>query len=553
MGRLPHICGLIGPAAWNRVEWAMLSPLQKRMSLPSVANMRETTEKAETNQGSRITRRQIRRFGKEREPAMNAKKSLLITVFAFAVCAAPLSAQEVRASITGLVTDSSGAAVANATVRVVNIASRVAFSTATNVTGNYVTPFLSPGAYEFSVEASGFKKFLRPNVVLQLQDRARIDVQLELGEITQSVTVSDAVSTLETETASRGATLSNEMIANLPTQGRNPFQIAWAAPGVFKSGGWRYLRSFDIGGTTGFSANGGRSSENEVLLDGISNVRSNRTVIHVPTMDSIQEFKVLLNTYDAQYGRTGGGIVTIVTKGGTNDLHGTAFEYFQNDKLNANQFELNAAGTKRPPNNINDYGFQVSGPVTSRKVFDGRNKLFWMLAYEAHEAAVGGSRPGQRSAHGMADRRLLHSVQRSGRAGSDLRPADDTERRHPDAIRRQHICHRPESPRWRARRFKYYPAPTSAGVGPAHVHNYPYPSRWVGDMDQWIGRMDLNINSRNNVFFRYGQNPLQRVSRSDVHSEPLRRESCRADRQRAADSQRAQLDVRLDIDAHADA
>jgi len=437
---------------------------------------------------------------------MNFLKSLLFAIVIFSVCMAPVSAQEVRASITGLVTDSSGAAVANANVRVVNIASRVAFSTVTNVTGNYVTPFLSPGAYEFSVEASGFKKFLRPNVVLQLQDRARIDVQLELGEITQSVTVSDAVSTLETETASRGATLSNEMLMNLPTQGRNPFQIAWAAPGVFKSGGWRYLRSFDIGGTTGFSANGGRSSENEVLLDGISNVRSNRSVIHVPTMDSIQEFKILLNTYDAQYGRTGGGIVTMVTKGGTNDLHGTAYEFFQNDNLNANQFELNAAGTKRPPNNINDYGFQVSGPVVIPKLYNGRNKLFWMLAYEAMR---------QRSADpGLVNVPLMEW--RTGdfstlynAAGAQVLVYDPLTTQS-DGTRAPFAGNKLPSNRiakMASEAFKYYPAPTSAGVGPAHVQNYPYPSRWVGDLDQWIGRMDLNINSRNNVFFRYGQNP----------------------------------------------
>lgn len=450
--------------------------------------------------------RRIRLLRKGRELAMSLLKVILAVVVLTAVCLAPAAAQEVRASITGLVTDSSGAAVANASVRVVNVASRVAVTTVTNATGNYVTPFLAPGAYELTVEAGGFKRFLRQNIVLQLQDRARIDAQLELGEMTQSVTVSDAISTLETETASRGATLSNEMLANLPTQGRNPFQIAWAAPGVFKSGGWRYLRSFDIAGTTGFSANGGRASENEVLLDGISNVRSSRTVIHVPTMDSIQEFKILLNTYDAQYGRTGGGIVTMVTKGGTNELHGTAFEYFQNDKLNANQFELNSARTKRPPNNINAYGFQVSGPVYLPKLYNGRNKLFWMLAYEAMK---------QRS----ADPAIATVPEMAWRTGdfSTLYNAAGTQVAIYDPLTTKsdgtrtpfagNVLPSARLARMATEALKYYPAPTSAGVGLAKIQNYPFPSRWVGDMDQWIGRIDLNINSRNNVFFRYGQNP----------------------------------------------
>ncbi len=438
---------------------------------------------------------------------MTTWKSSLVVTFILAVCTASLPAQEVRASITGLVTDSSGAALANATVRVKNIGSQFTVTAVTNATGNYVTPFLSPGTYELSVEATGFKKYIRPDIVLQLQDRARVDVRLELGELTQSVTVTGAVSTLETETASRGATISNQMIANLPTQGRNPFQLAWAAPGVFKSGGWRYLRSFDIGGTTGFSANGGRSSENEVLLDGISNVRSNRSVIHVPTMDSIQEFKILLNTYDAQYGRTGGGIVTMVTKGGNNDLHGTAFEYFQNDKMNANQFELNAARRERPPNNINMYGFQVSGPVYIPKMFDGRNKLFWMLAYEGMK---------QRS----ADPAIVTVPEMDIRSGNfstlynaagaqvliyDPLTTKSDGTRTPFA---ENVLPGARLSKMATESLKYYPAPTSAGVDAAHSQNYPFPSRWVGDMAQWIGRMDVNINSTNTVFFRYGQNPF---------------------------------------------
>ncbi len=278
--------------------------------------------------------------------------------------------QEVRASITGTVTDPSGAPIAGAKVSATNVATNIAVTTDTNETGNYTTPFLAPGTYALNIEVAGFRKFVRENVVLQSLDKARIDAQMELGALSDTVTVSAEVSTLQTESANRGQTISNELIANVPTQGRNPFQIAWAAPGVVKSGGWRYLRSFDIGGTSGFSVNGGRNQENEVLLDGISNVQSRRQVIHVPTMDSVQEFKVLTNIFDAQYGRTGGGVVTIVTKSGTNQIHGNAYEYFQNAKLNANQFELNAGGIPKSPNHINAFGFEVSGPVYIPKTVD---------------------------------------------------------------------------------------------------------------------------------------------------------------------------------------
>ncbi|MGB9606810.1 MAG: carboxypeptidase regulatory-like domain-containing protein, partial [Bryobacteraceae bacterium] len=264
--------------------------------------------------------------------------------------------------------------------------------TKTNESGNYVTPFLAPGTYRLTVEQSGFKKFVRENIVLQALDRLRLDVQLELGQLTESITVSASVSQLQTETATRSQVLAQEIIANVPTQGRNPFQIAWAAAGVIKSGSWRYLRSFDIAGTSGISINGGREKTNEVLLDGISNVRAEYTVIAVPTTESVQEFKVQTNTYDAQYGRTGGGVITIVTKGGTNEFHGTLFEYFQNDKLNANQTELNQPQTiggvyypkgRKPPNHINQFGAMVSGPYYIPKLVDTRNRAFFMLSWES--------------------------------------------------------------------------------------------------------------------------------------------------------------------------
>ncbi|HWQ56981.1 MAG TPA: TonB-dependent receptor [Bryobacteraceae bacterium] len=434
-----------------------------------------------------------------------ARAALLLFVFS-SLC--PLYSQDVRATITGLVTDPSGAPVAGATVRVRNTATNATASVTSNDIGNFVSPYLQPGSYVLTVERDGFKKFVRESIVLQSQDKPRLDITLEIGTLAESVTVSDVVSTLQTETASRSQTLSTEMIANLPTQGRNPFQIAWSAPGVVKTGTWRYLRSFDIGGTSGMSINGGRSQENDVLLDGVSNVRAGRNVIHVPTMESVQEFKVLTNTYDSQYGRTGGGVVTIVTKGGGNEFHGNAFEYFQNEKLNANQSELNSAGKAKPPMRINNFGLQASGPIYIPKVIDGRNRLFWLISYEGLR---------QRSADpGVSTMPLMEW--RNGDF-STLRNAQNQQvviydplttvadgSRQPftgNVIPSARI-----SPVAKAI-LQYYPAPTSAGSGFAHVNNYIYPSRWVADMDQWIGRADYIINSRNTFFFRYGQNPFQ--------------------------------------------
>lgn len=433
------------------------------------------------------------------------------------LCAGWACAQEVRASITGIVTDPSGAPVTGATVTVTNVAQNVSVTAKTNESGNYVTPFLAPGTYRLAVEQSGFKRFLRENIVLQAGDRLRLDVPLEIGQLTESVTVTASVSQLQTETATRAQVLASEIIANLPTQGRNPFQIAWAAAGVIKSGSWRYLRSFDIAGTSGISINGGREKTNEVLLDGISNVRAEYTVISVPTTESVQEFKVQANTYDAQYGRTGGGVITIVTKGGTNEFHGTAFEYFQNDKLNANQSELNQPQTvagvfypkgRKPPNHINQFGAMASGPYYIPKLFDGRNRAFWMLSWESMR---------QRSADPdvktfpIMEIRGGDFTQLFNAAGQQILIYDPWTTRA-DGTRTPFPGNRIPAAQIdpvAQKVLSYYPAPSAPGVGPARINNYPYPSRWIASFDQFVGRTDFVINSSNSVFFRYGENPFQ--------------------------------------------
>ncbi len=418
------------------------------------------------------------------------------------------SAQEVRASISGLVKDRQGAPVPGASIVATNLANNSSVSQETNDSGFYITPFLAPGAYKVTVEKQGFKRFVQDKIVLQTQDRARLDIALEIGDLTQSVTVSADVSLLQTETASRAQVISNELISEVPTQGRNPFQIAWAAPGVIKTGGWRYLRSFDIAGTSNFSVNGGLNRENEVLLDGISNVRGNRTVIHVPTMESVQEFKVATNTYDAQYGRTGGGVVTIVTKSGGNQLHGTLFEYFQAEELNANQTELNRAGIRKPPNNINTFGFQVNGPIYIPKVFDGRNKLFWLISYEGmrQRSADPGTRTFALPEWRQGDFSSLFDNQ--GRSVGIYDPLTT----RPDGTRDPFAGNRIPAARINpisSAVIKSFPLPNAPGDGPSHVNNYIFPSRWIGTMDQWIGRADWAINSKNNFYFRYGQNPFE--------------------------------------------
>ena len=437
---------------------------------------------------------------------MRALRGICLFLFPFLLSVVSARAQEASASIAGTVTDAAGAPIAGAFITVTNLASSSSVSTKTDEKGNYVSPLLAPGAYRLTAEQTGFLKFVQAGIVLQAQGKARVDVSLEIG-----VLIADPagpVPLLETDTATRSQVLSNELIANLPTQGRNPFEIAWDAPGVVEGGSWRYLRSFDVGATSALSINGSKIQENEMLLDGISDVRGDRTVIHVPTMDSVQELTVMTNTYDAQYGRTGGGVVTMVTKPGGNALHGRIYEYFQNNHLNANSFELNAGGLPEPGYHINTFGIEASGPVYIPKVVNGRNKLFWMFSYEGMRQRTGD--PGQANVP-LADWRSGNFSSLVNGQGQPVLICDPLNRAANGSrvpFTGNNIPANRINP-VAAAVLQYYPAPDSPGSGPAHLSNYVYPSRWVGSLNQEIGRVDYAINGENRVFFRYGQNPYR--------------------------------------------
>jgi hypothetical protein len=439
--------------------------------------------------------------------AMKRQMNRIVALTLLSGLAVAACGQDVRAAITGLVADPSGAPIPGATITVTDVSRNSSVKTETNATGVYVSPYLASGTYRLTAEVEGFKRFVRENIILEAQDRTRVDVVLELGQVTESITVSDSISQLQTETANRSQVINTEMIANIPTQGRNTFQLAWSAPGVVKTGRWRYLRSFDTGGMSNFSVNGGRNKENEVLIDGISNVRGNRNVIQSPTMETVQEFKVITNIYDAQYGRTGGGVVSIVTKGGGNDLHGNLFEYFQAEELNANQSELNRVGTPKPAMNINTYGFTVNGPVYIPKVFDGRKKLFWLLSYEGmrQRSADPGAATFPLQEWRQGDFASLRTT-----AGLPITIFDPLTTQA-DGTRTAFANNRIPQSRMNPisiQALSFLPAPNSAGSGPAFINNYVYPSRWVADMDLWSGRMDYQPNATNRFYFRYGQNPF---------------------------------------------
>lgn len=298
------------------------------------------------------------------------------------------SAQESRATLTGTVSDSQGAAVAGASVVAKHTATNVESKATTNDSGLYVLPFLPTGRYTVTVSLTGFKTAVKNDVDLNISERRQLDFRLEIGEVTESVTVSASTELLNTANAVRFTTIDAQKVADLPLLGKNPYTLAYHALGVshINPQGSVTDRPYDNGGMDAITINGGRAFTNEYLLDGAPNTNTERSrpnsLSFVPPPEATEEISVMSNNYDAQYGRTGGGVISATLKSGTNRLHATAYEYFRNEVLNANTFQANLTGKPRDPFRWNQPGVTASGPVYIPRLYNGRNRSFFLFSWE---------------------------------------------------------------------------------------------------------------------------------------------------------------------------
>ncbi len=302
-----------------------------------------------------------------------------------------ISAQEFRATLSGRVFDASNAAVPGAKLTAVNISTNESTNATTDATGAYTIPFLRPGEYRLSVTAQGFKQHTRENVVLEAARISGIDVVLEVGTVTENITVTGEAALLETQTASRGGVVNTQQVAELPLNARNPFMLGSMMAGVTFRGAAIWQRPFDNGAIAQWSVNGSQMSNNEFLLDGAPNngQAGGNNIAYVPIVDAVQEFNVQSNSYDASYGKTGGGVFNVVLKSGTQALHVTGWEFLRDKRLDANTFQNNAVGKPRPAHYLHQYGFQLDGPVYMPKLLpkDGKVKLFYLGSFENYREA----------------------------------------------------------------------------------------------------------------------------------------------------------------------
>jgi hypothetical protein len=301
------------------------------------------------------------------------------------------SAQSIYGNIRGIVTDPASSAVANAKVMLINQDTGVARSTLSNSVGEYVFSQLIPGAYTLTVEAQGFKKFEGKNAVLETQGQLTVDLQLAIGNVTETVQVVAEAPLIETATASQGQLIDNQKLVDLPNIGRNPFMMSKLAPNIQQVGNPAYMRMQDQSGSSQISFVGGPIRGNNYLLDGVPITDMNNRAIIIPSLEAVQEMKVQTNTYDAEIGRTGGGMFNVLMRSGTNEFHGSLGGWIRNTDQEANAFFNNRAGipkTEQP--NRTEYG-SFGGPVRVPKVYDGRNRTFFWMAGEFYHDTQGNS------------------------------------------------------------------------------------------------------------------------------------------------------------------
>jgi hypothetical protein len=422
-----------------------------------------------------------------RGPRVSVWRPLLLAAWCVIASASPLFAQVAAGEITGIVKDPAGAAVPGATVTATNVNTnrqRVVSSTGEGV---YTAASLAPGEYRIDVELSGFKPVRQTGIRLSTGQKARVDFELTVGEVREQVTVTEDASILREETASLGTVIEHEQIVQLPLNGRTFILLAALAPGVALPPGTQLPR-----------INGGRPRTNEYLFDGISVLQPEPgQVAFFPIVDAIQEFKIESNSAPAEFGRFNGGVINLTTKSGTNTFHGTGFEFFRNDALNARNYFQSTAPVK-PDYRRNQFGGMVGGPLVA-------DHTFFFLDYQGQRQSIG--RTMTSVVPTALQRQGIFTEPIAGRVPVIYDPATGGAVRTPFPGNTIPINRMDPVA---VSLLERYPLPTLPGT----VNNYSRTANEIDNQDQWDVRIDHRFPSnRDSVFgrlsyFRDGFTPV---------------------------------------------
>lgn len=402
-------------------------------------------------------------------------------------------------ALTGNVTDAAGASVAGVAITAVNTDTNDTYRTTTSDEGGYTIQFLKIGKYSVTATQPGFQTIVKNDISVESNQTARADITLQIGQVSERVVVSGSAPPIATDEASIKETIGTKSVAELPLNGRNPLQLATLAPGILP--GQKAANGIPPG--EGYIAAGTREIQNSTSLDGIAMMNNliTTTPFH-PSPDAIQELEVQSGNYSAQYGAYIGAHLNLVTKSGSNDFHGGVWEFFRNDKLDARPFFLNPTSPKAPIRQ-NQFGVEVAGPVLIPKLYNGRNRTFFMFDYEGLRLVrqVAGIStvltPEMRAGDFSAAPAALRAVPNLGFAGGNRIPMSQLS---PVAQRLLQYMPLPNVPGVRS----------SSGIGISN--NYAGTFANNDQFNQFIGRLDQNLGDKTRLFFRYADNDETYVS-----------------------------------------
>lgn len=412
--------------------------------------------------------------------------------------------QEFRGAIRGRIMDPSGAAVAGAAIEVVNAETNVKVTASTNEAGNYQAPFLLPGDYTLRVGHPGFKTLERRGIRVSLNELVTLDLTLELGQTTESVTVTASAPLLNTASADLGQVVERGMVETMVVSlSRNVINIRNLAPGV--TGGTGTYTSSAQGN---FSIAGGGSTrgDNEIIVDGIPSTSVSGTIGFVPALDAVEEVKVHTTMFDAAYGHSNGGAVTITTRGGTNEPHGTLYWYKRWKALNANSWTNNRLGLAKPPVTYHQWGYAASGPVWLPRLYDGRNRTFFSTTFERDHDARALTRQARVPTEAERKGDFSKTLNRLGGPFAVYDPATTvvagtraTRDPFPGAV----IPASRLSPIGSAVLGRY-PLPNQPGPNQIAAYNWALSKTYAVDQQQVSARVDHALSERQRIFVRVG-------------------------------------------------
>lgn len=448
-------------------------------------------------------------------PPRKVLTTLLLCLAGLFILSPALHAQVNRGTLSGIVTDATGAVIPDAHITATETATGSNYTAVSSGNGEYTVPFLAPGTYRVSVTAPGFKSSVHDKVIVGANVHVTVDVSMAIGARDEVVTVAADNTMLETSIASTGQVLDQQDIENMPVNGRTPMILAQLAYGALSTGNPQFNHPFDNSGPSSISLGGGASKKNEILIDGAPDGGADGTLAFSPPMDAMQEVKVETFQADAAYGHTSGGTINHVTRSGTNEYHGSLYEFLQVSALNDTPyFNKHVLGTpkRKSVTRFNQWGGTIGMPLSIPHVWDARDKAFLFFAYEG----ISDNTPSPSILTVPTDAEKQGDFSALLPLGYVIYdPATGVKNSSGRVVRQPFPNNIIPADRLNqvGKNFaSYFAEPNIPAGKPDGELNYFYPGNSTDKFDSEMGRIDVNLRANDKMFFAFRHNDRYHAS-----------------------------------------